>query len=389
MMNIPIFIDSLQWYRDDYSQTRNKLMMMGVRQEDLSKKKFYEARKEMGDLFDLFAKNQRLDKDLALRYLEQGLQVAQSDEGHPYWELLFEYWQYTTTAPNIGDVSKAVRLFVKVSSERYRDCPIKGRIHAALIDAYVWSDPISYAQEIREAISYTVDYVPIEQNTFQRMLWAKSRLHYELQEHELVVDTASLLLNYADDYAPDQINAHLHLAQAHLALGEYEQAHTNALLAYDIADANNYTDFQRASLTVQASIHAHLQQWGSAEVVRYQMRELDWQGAKWLDLSFDAELNYWRERNNIWAKFVVVRFARQILEYYRKQEQIYWICRSRYQLIEALVAVPVWIRWLVRLALDVPSLKEQVQLAQEDATYLKRSEWYLDRLSKIAYPYMD
>ncbi len=373
-MKIPNFVDSLRWYRDDYFQAQ-------VRGDT--------ERKELAHLFDLFAQNQRLDKEIALGYLEQGQQLAQLDSGHAYWELLFDYWHYTLTSPSVGSVDAAVRLFIKTNQAQYRECPIVGRIYAAMIDAYVWDDPISYATEIREAIDYTVNHIPIEQNTFQRMLWAKSRLHYELQEHEQVIEAATLLLSFSDDYAPDQINAHLHLAQAYLALNDYDNAYANSLLAYDVARANNFNDFQRASLTVQAAIHAHQQQWGSAEAVRFQMRELDWMGAKWLDLSFDAELSYWREKNNIWSKFVVVRFAKQILDYYRNQDQMYWVCRARYVLIESIMDVPVWLRWLVRLVLDMPTLKEQVQLAQEEANHLKRNDWYLDRLSKIAYPYMD
>lgn len=277
MMKIPNLVDSLQWYRDDYFQARLR--------DDTD-------RKELANLFDLFAQNQRLDKERALGYLEQGLQMAKSDNGHPYWELLFDYWHYTLTSPSIGDVDTAIRMFMKSNQSQYRDCPILGRIYAALIDAYVWSDPVSYATEIRQAIDYTLDNISIERNTFQRMLLAKSRLHYELQEPETVLESAGILLEYSDDYAPDTINAHLYLAQAYMALQQYEKAVSNARLAQDVARANNFTDFQRAALTVQAAIHAHQGDWGSADVVRFQMRELDWRGAKWLDLSFDAELIY-------------------------------------------------------------------------------------------------
>lgn len=373
-MTIPTFVDSLQWYRDDYFQARLH--------DDAD-------RKELAQLFDLFAQNQRLDKPRALGYLEQGLRLAQGENGHPYWELMFDYWHYTLTSPPIGDVDVAVRLFMKANQATYRECPILGRIYAAMIDAYVWDDPISYATEIRQAIDYTLEHIPIEKNTYQRMMLAQSRLHYELQEPEIVLTAASSLLQHSDDYPPDAINAHLYLAQAHMILQQYEEAYGNARLAHDVAIAHNFTDFQRAALTVQAAIFAHQDDWGNADVVRFQMRELDWHGAKWLDLSFDAELEYWRERDGLWGKFVVLRFAKQILDYYRKQDQFYWICRARYDLISAMVAVPSWLRWAYRFLLNVPSLKQQVQEAQEAANHLKRSDWYLDRLSKIVYPYMD
>ncbi|GAB5492623.1 MAG: hypothetical protein Phog2KO_28380 [Phototrophicaceae bacterium] len=373
-MNIPNFIDSLKWYRDDYFHAR-------IRDD--------KERKELAELFDLFAQNQRLDKQLALGYLEQGLRLAQSDSGHPYWELMFEYWHYTLTAPSIGDVDSAVRLFMKANQVDYRECPILGRVYAMMIDAYVWDDPISYATEIRQAIDYTLEHIPIEKNTFQRMMLAQSRLHYELQEPEIVLESATVLLEYSQDYAPDTINAHLYLAQAHMTLQEYDDAYANARLAHDVAIANKFADFQRAALTVQAAVFAHQRDWGNADVVRFQMRELDWRGAKWLDLSFDAELEYWRKREGLWAKFVVLRFSKQILDYYRRQDQFYWICRARFDLISAMLDVPSWLRWAYRLLLDIPTLKQQVQEAQEAANHLKRSDWYLDRLSKIAHPFMD
>ncbi|MEL6404760.1 MAG: hypothetical protein AAFR81_10385 [Chloroflexota bacterium] len=372
-MQAPIFVDTLEWYRTDYFQARIK---------DAPE------RRRIAELFDLFAQNQRLDRTLARDYLEQALTLAQGEQGHPYWELLLSYWQYTLSHSGIGDVDAAVRLFMLANRPNYRDCPMVGRVYAALIDAYVWSDPISYAEEIRQAIDYTLENVPLDQNTFQRMMLAKSRMHYELNEAELTLESANLLLQHSEGNPADRINAHLLLAQANILLESYDAAFMNASLAHDVASEEAFRDFQRAALTVQAAVLAYQDQWSSASVVRHQMRELDWQGAKWLDLAFDAEVAYWRERKDIWSKFATLRFTNQVLNYYIKQDQAYWICRARYDLIVALLDVPVWLRWLYRWALDIAPLKEQVQLAEENANHLKDKIWYLHRLRKIASEYM-
>ena len=256
-MKQPIIIDTLEWYRQDYLQAQA--------QDDAT-------RKELAQIFDLFARNQRLNPDRARRYLEQGLRLAESPDGHPYWELMFAYWHYTLTAPGVGDVDAVMRLYMKTIAPKYRDCPIIGRIYAAMIDAYVWADPISYAADIRQAIDYTFTEVPIEKNTYQRILLAKARMHYELQEPMSILNTATRLLQMSDDYAPDTINAYLLLAQANIALESYDKAFDNARLAHDVAQAEEAHDFQRAALTVQAAVLAHQRDWGSAEVVRFQMR---------------------------------------------------------------------------------------------------------------------
>lgn len=372
-MVTPHFIDSLQWYRDDYSEAR----WTGNT-----------ARQELGAIFDLFAKNQRLNRERARDYLEEGQRLSRSDDGHPFWELLFDYWHYTLTSPGVGDVDAIVRLFMKANQGIYRECPILGRIYTAMIEAYVWADPISYADDIRQAIEYTLSSIPIERDTYQRILLAKSRMHYELREHESTLEAAKTLLKYSDDYAPDTINAYLLLAQSYLALQDYDDAFNHARLAYDTAQAHQSLDFQRAALVVQATVLAHQRDFGGADVMRFQMRELDWQGAKWLDLAFDAELSYWRVVDGLWGKFVSLRFAKQVLEYYVKQNQSYWICRARYDLLKATLDSPVWLRWLYRTLLTVPTIREQVQLAEEAANHLKQQDWYLDRISAIAYDHM-
>lgn len=336
----------------------------------------------------MFAQNQRLDPLRARDYLDEALALARGPKGDPYWELLLAYWDYSISHSGIGDVDAAVRLFMLANRPAYQDCPMVGRVYAAMIDAYVWADPISYANDVRQAIDYTLDNVPLDQNTFQRMMLAKARMHYELQEPDLVREAATALLEYSEDNPADRINAHLMLAQADIALERYDAAFMNASLAHQVAIQEEATDFQRAALTVQSAVLAHQRDWGGADVVRIQMRELDWRGAKWLDLAFDAEVAYWREQSGLWAKFVTLRFTHQVLQYYIKQDQPYWICRSRYDLIVALLAVPVWLRWLYRLALGMAPLKEQVQLAEESANYLKDKTWYLDRLSKVAYEWM-
>lgn len=371
----PNFIDPLEWYRKDY---RNSFL-----QAD-------EKRQELANLFDLFANNQKRNRDAAIDYLQRGQQLAK-ERNSPFWELLFDYWHYTLTTRGSGDVDKIVRLFIKANQAPYRECPILGRIYAAMIDAYVWADPISYAPEIREAITYTSESIPIAEETYQRILLAKIRMEYELQEYDTITRTAKTLLKYGEQNNHDLITAYIFLAKAYLFLENYEEAIANATSAYHLAASDGSRDLQRSALTIKATVFLHMDDRIGADIARTQLRELDWQGAKLLDIAFDAELDYWWHHSGWLGKVTGVRFTKQILDYYlnHDHEQPYWECRARYQMIKAVLDLPWLLRFFVRVFSGLPPIKQMVREAESAAQNLNKPEWYHDKLHRIAWRYMD
>jgi hypothetical protein len=371
----PIFIDPLDWYRKDYRDA--------LRRAD-------EKRQEFAHIFDLFANNQKRNPDAAIEYLQRGQALAK-ERNSPFWELLFDYWHYTLTTRGTGDVDKIVRLFVKANQAPYRDCPIIGRIYAAMIDAYVWTDPISYAPEIREAITYTSESVPISQESYQRILLAKVRMEYELQEYEAIIRTAKTLLKYGEHNRYDTITAYLMLAKAHLMLRDYEEAIANATSAHHLAASEGLRDLQRSALTIEATAFIRQNDRIAADIARSKLRELDWKGAKLLDIAFDAELDYWWHISGIFGKFTGVQFSKQIVNYYKNHEysQPYWECRARYQMIQAVLDLPWLLRFLVRIFAGIPSLQQMVHDAKIASESLNKPEWYQDKLHRIAWRYMD
>jgi hypothetical protein len=371
----PTFIDPLEWYRKDY---RDALMRADEKQQELA------------NIFDLFANNQKRDRDAAIDYLQRGQALAK-ERNSPFWELLFDYWHYTLTTRGSGDVDKIVRLFIKANQAPYRDCPIIGRIYAAVIDAYVWTDPISYATEIREAISYTSETIPISQATYQRILLAKVRMEYELQEYEAITRTAKTLIKYAEHNRHDTITAYLTLAKAHLLLEDYKEAIANATSAHHLAASEGLHDLQRSALTIQSTACIRQNDRIGADIARSKLRELDWQGAKLLDIAFDAELDYWWHHSGWFGKFTGVHFTKQIVDYYVNHDyaQPYWECRARFKMIQAILNLPWFLRLLVQLFVGAPSLKQLVQEAELASENLTKPEWYRDRLHRIAWRYMD
>jgi hypothetical protein len=368
----PEFIDPLDWYRRDFREAR-------IRGD--------EKRQELARVFDLFASNQRQNLEQAIQYLHTGRQIA-IERDQPFWELLFDYWLYTCTARPVGDVDEVTRLFMKANKAAYRECPIIGRIYTALIEAYVWEDPISYASHARQAIDYTITNLPLSEESYLRIMVSKLRLHYELQEYELINQAARTVLHYSEAHVADTLNTYIYVAQARAALGDYSKAMDSAILALKLGEWKQSIDWQRAALTVQSAIRAREGNKQDAEVIRDLIRGLEMQGAKWLDSAFDAELDYWRYTGGFWNKLFLVRFAKLVRDYYIKEGQVYWDCRSRLILIETFAEIPSWIRWLYLFAVGMPSLKEQVEEAQFRAQNLKNPEWYLDRLSKVAAKFM-
>jgi hypothetical protein len=368
----PDFIDPLEWYRQDF---RNA----SIRGD--------EGRQELARIFDLFAANQRPDVQKAIGYLQTGQRMA-IERNQPFWELLFDYWLYSCTVRPVGDVDAAVRLFLKANKAPYRECPIIGRIYTALIEAYVWEDPVSYASDIRQAIDYTVDTLPLSEESYQRIMVAKLRMHYELQEYELISQAARTVLHYSETQVLDTFNAYLYVAQARAILGDYQKAMDSAILAEKLGEWKKIIDWRRAALCVQSAIRARAGEKHEAESLRETMRELDDRGAKWIDLTFDAELDYWRYTGGYLNKLFLARFAKMVRDYYIRENQPYWDCRSRLVLIEIFAEIPVWLRWLYLFAVGMPSLKEQVEEARFHASKLKNPEWYLDKLSKVGAKYM-
>ena len=371
----PNFIDPLEWYRRDY---RNALMRADEKQQELA------------NLFDLFANNQKRNRDAAIDYLARGQQLAK-ERNSPFWELLFDYWHYSMTTRGSGDIDKIMHLFIKANHMPYRECPILGRIYAAMIDAYVWADPISYAPEIREAINYTTETIPISEETYQRILIAKIRMEYELQEYETITRTAKTLFRYGDGNNYDTITTYIILAKAHLFLEDYEESIANATSAYHLAASDGSRDLQRSALTIKSAAFLHLDDRIGADIARSQLRELDWQGAKLLDIAFDAELDYWWHHSGWFGKLTGVQFTKQIVDYYvnHEYEQPYWECRARYQMIKAVLDLPWLLRFFIRIFAGLPSPKQMVHDAEESAEKLNKPEWYHDKLQRIAWRYMD
>jgi hypothetical protein len=364
----PVFFDPLDWYRNDFRDA--------LRTGD-------EKRQELGRIFDLFASNQRPNPEKAIAYIQTGQRLSIERE-QPYWELLFDYWFYTCSARAVGDVDAITRLFIKANNTIYRDCPIIGRIYTALIEAYVWEDPISYAKDAREAIDYTVNKVPLSEESYLRIMVSKLRLHYELQEFELIHEAAETILHYSETHLTDSFNSYLYVAQARAALGDYQRAMDSAILAQKLGEWKKSIDWQRAALTVQSAIQARAGEKQAAATLRDAIRDLETQGARWIDAAFDAELDYWRYAGGLWNRLFLARFAKMVRDYYIREGQAYWDCRSRLSLITIFLEIPVWLRWLYLFALGMPSLKEQVSEAQYEAQKLKNPEWFLDRLSKVA-----
>jgi hypothetical protein len=257
-----------------------------------------------------------------------------------------------------------------------------------LIEAYVWEDPVSYAKDVREAIDYTIMNLPLSEESYQRIMVSKLRMHYELQEYELISQAAQTVLHYSETNVIDSFNAYFYVAQAHAALGDYTSAMDSAILAQRLGEWKQSLEWQRGALILQASIKAREGEKKAAQGFYDSVRDFDLQGAKWIDMTFDAELDYWRYMGSFLDKLFLARCAKRVNSFYVKEGQAYWDCRSRLILITIFAEIPIWLRWLYLFALGMPSLKEQVAEAEHQAQKLKNPDWYLDKLSKVAAQFM-
>jgi hypothetical protein len=110
------------------------------------------------------------DPHRALALHREGVQLAQQLQ-EPCWQLFHKYWCIETYMFYLLDMKEAKRLAVDLAVEArkpvYEHCPIRAQIYRTLIESYLFSDPIGYADQIRENLGYLENQVPLDEDTWR------------------------------------------------------------------------------------------------------------------------------------------------------------------------------------------------------------------------------
>jgi hypothetical protein len=114
-------------------------------------------RQQLAEFYRQAQSNFETNPEQALALLDQGRALAER-LGEPCWVLFYDFWRCAVYMNFLDDKitarDLAVRTAVEARKPVYNDCPVRSRVHSILIDAYLFTDPIGYAEKTREALDY-------------------------------------------------------------------------------------------------------------------------------------------------------------------------------------------------------------------------------------------
>jgi hypothetical protein len=153
------------------------------------------------------------DPDRMLLLMEDGRRLAQQ-LSEPWWVLLFDHWKVTTLVYHKRDyrnvIEMGLRNLLEVRKPQNVQFPQRLRICSDLIAAYLGVDPLGYADEITEALTYLATEVTPEMDSSPYLLeecrWC---LAFEQERFDEALELALACLARADA-DPDRYTARHH-----------------------------------------------------------------------------------------------------------------------------------------------------------------------------------
>ncbi len=179
-------------------------------------------------LYDLGWEALRAEKhQQALDYFENGLQLARTLR-LPCFELFFDYWCAETLVFYQNDyrtgLDRAIKMGARAHQDQYLECPVRGRAYYTLMYVYYAMDAIGYEDKIREMIDYMLAEIPLDDDTYQRMMYTKSSLAFTLDDYE---QSRQIIESYIA----------LTIGNAHRQSGGYNMLRMNAFANGDVEQA--------------------------------------------------------------------------------------------------------------------------------------------------------
>jgi hypothetical protein len=362
------FIDRFQYYRDSYIEARLK--------GDIDRQRLWEIYDAAHPHFDD-------NKEYALSLLKQGEALAQNLR-EKCWELLFEFWMYEVDLTRPDRLDVIIKLFVKANKPKYRECTLLGDIYSSLLRAYLWHDPLGYEQEMQEGIQYVLDNLPLPQDTFVIVLWAKMQLMLEMGDYDGVLKTSKTYFRYAENHTIHLAWGFTTLLQAYYHQGEHTLALQTARDLEETAARGKNDSLVFTALKWQYTLYHILDDHNSLNEVARTMRQYDVSQLSGYDAMHEAEYEYDKRAFGWLGKLALIRSAAYRIEGAISANRPYLECKTRLRRLSAFLALPRWVRWIVRLFMPIPSVETQVADARLAAEKLIKPEPMMARIEQVA-----
>lgn len=150
----------------------------------------------------------------------------------PCWMLYYDSWLGECLNLYLTDFEKglqhAMKTVVEIRKPEYEKCAMRCRGYRIVIESYIYSDPVGYADKIRELIKYTDNDIPIDYDTYCILKKRESELEFALGRIEPAIQSAQAYLQRSSEQLVT-----FHMAYAYEMLVHY------AYLQGDVETAQN------------------------------------------------------------------------------------------------------------------------------------------------------
>ena len=188
----------------------------------------------------------------SLQILYQARDLAE-ELNEPCWMLYYDCWLGECLNLYLNDfkegIQHAMKTVVEIRKPEYETCAMLCRGYRIVIESYIYSDPVGYADKIRELINYTDNEIPIDYDTYCILKKRESELEFALGRLEPAIQSAQAYLERSAEQLVTFHMAYAYEMLVHYAYfrGDYSAAHILIVECENMAKDN-----QRLSLVAIA-----------------------------------------------------------------------------------------------------------------------------------------
>ncbi len=177
-----MFVDIYTWIRE--------FQMQALRMGDMRRLKLIEYQMHAWEHFET-------NPEQSLQILYEAHDLAEQLE-EPCWMLYYDGWIgecLNLYLINFKDgLEHAMKTVVEIRKPQYENCKMLCRGYRIVIESYIYSDPVGYADKIRELIAYTDNEIPIDYDTYCILKKRESELEFALGRIEPAIECAQAYL---------------------------------------------------------------------------------------------------------------------------------------------------------------------------------------------------
>jgi hypothetical protein len=187
-----------------------------------------EASQRAYELIDLAIQCRESDPDLAIVYLEQGRPLAEKLDD-PCLLMRYDKWMGNVLLYYRGDYRKAldylVRATVEARKPRYVRCNERNSVLRLLADAYLYQDPIGYADQIRQTNDMMERELNLHHDLWCLVQWARAYLELIRGDLDAALSESMVYMERCEQSYSDfrLADAHALLCEVYFYRGEVDE----------------------------------------------------------------------------------------------------------------------------------------------------------------------